>query len=715
MEGLDVNGRRVKGPYTIIIRVVDINDNPPEFDQKQYYGVVRQNCRAGKPFIRVSASDRDDPTTPNAQLSYHITHQLPTYDDGILFQINNITGEISPNAAGALKLNPTVENEYNLIVAVYDMGGPSLNSFSSSAGVLVAVKENLWINPPPVKIMENSTQPHPVCIPECQVQWNEPDAKYEILMNTSLPKIPFMVAENGTICVTEPLDREKNDSYVFRVAAKDQEGDFLARPVTVTVIVEDINDNPPECGKALTKFEVQENERIGNYIGTLHASDRDEKDTVNSFLMYRIVDQSPKVPQNNMFLIADTGRVQLFSSALNKRVVSNYSLKVEVKDPLFHTFCDVQVNVIDINDQIPIFEKSDYGFKTLPEDLTVGTVILEIQATDADEPFTGSSEIVYKIVKGDPNGTFSIATDRKTNRGFVRINKVLDFETAREYELTINATNPEPLVNGVNYNSSSVAVFRVYVTDVDEAPAFMNDPYVVDTFENLTVGSLVTVATAFDPEGAQIRYRLINNNRNWLRINPINGSIYTIAPLDRETEKTYMVQIVATEQTKAFKSSTAQLILNLKDVNDNPPILAKESLFFCHPLQGGETAKIEVSDPDERSFIHMFSYTLLGGSMVQANWDVSKPDAFSITLEMCLLSTVNVCTCTDENKCYREVENPNAFPTVAMAVGIIVAVLVVIGIILGIVFLNLKRKKERELKASPTNAVSPAEVQNLTT
>lgn len=77
---------------------------------------------------------------------------------------------------------------------------------------------------------------------------------------------------------------------------------------------------------------------------------------------------------------------------------------------------------------------------------------------------------------------------------------------------------------------------------------------------------------------------------------------------------------------KASKSSTAQLILNLKDVNDNPPILAKESVFFCHPLQGGETAKIEVSDPDERSFTHLFSYTLLGDNVVQANWDVSKPD-----------------------------------------------------------------------------------------
>lgn len=61
---------------------------------------------------------------------------------------------------------------------------------------------------------------------------------------------------------------------------------------------------------------------------------------------------------------------------------------------------------------------------TLPEDKRVGIVIMEIQATDADEPFTGSSQIVYTVKTGDPNNTFSIWTDRKTNRGYVRINKV---------------------------------------------------------------------------------------------------------------------------------------------------------------------------------------------------------------------------------------------------------------------------------------------------
>ncbi|KAF7246250.1 Cadherin-17 [Varanus komodoensis] len=417
--------------------------------------------------------------------------------------------------------------------------------------------------------------------------------------------------------------------YTFFVFAKDEQGAPLAFPLNITVTVEDINDNPPVCDKAVTKFEVQENEAAGNLVGHFQASDRDKKDSLNSRLKYKILNQIPKVPLDNLFRIAtETGTINLVKAGLSKQVASNYLLKVEVTDTDFTTVCDVQINVIDMNDQIPIFEKTDYGSLVLPENTPVGTVILEIQATDADEPSTGSSEIVYIIKKGDPSNSFTIVTDSKTNKGSVTINKALDFETMPVFDLMINATNPEPLVSGVQYNSSSVAYLRVNVTDVDEPPAFINSVEIVDKHENVSVGSLVTTVTAYDPEGAQIRYSLKGDNRNWLRIDPLNGTIYTAAPLDRETERAYIVYIVATEQTKAAQSSTAKLILNLKDVNDNHPMLSKEFAYFCHPLQGNEKALIEVYDPDQYSFLSRFTYSLVGGDTIQNNWNVSKLNDF---------------------------------------------------------------------------------------
>ncbi|XP_042320066.1 cadherin-17 [Sceloporus undulatus] len=739
VEGLNVNGQRVKGPYSITIYVKDINDNPPEFDKKRYQGTVRQKSRAGKPFMYVKASDRDDPSTPNGQLSYKLRQHFPNPLPEMLFQIDNVTGAISTTDAGALNLNPAVVSSFLLDVEAHDMAGQSVNAFSCTTSVEVTVLENLWKSPPPVKIRENSTEPHPISI--TQVQWNNPGAKYEISSKEKPPmKLPFMIDQNGTIYVTEPLDREEKDSYSFYAFAKDEDGDILlAPPVIVMVTVEDINDNPPVCDKALIKFEVQENEAVGNLIGTVRASDADQGGTIASRLEYHIIDQNPKIPVDNVFRIdSGAGTINLLQNALRKQIVSNYSLKVEVTDPAFRTVCDVQINVIDINDQIPIFEKSDYGYITLPENKPVGTVIMEIQANDGDEPFTGSSQIVYAVKKGDPNNTFSIQTDPKTNRGYVTINKVLDFETTPAYELLISATNPEPLVAGIQYNSSSLAYLRLNVTDVDEAPIFFPPIYIVDRYENVSVGTVVTTAMAYDPERARIRYSLKNNNRNWLRIDPLNGTIYTASPLDRETERAYMVQVVATEQTKAYQSSTAQLILNLKDVNDNPPKLAKDFLFFCHPLQGNERAKIEVTDPDEFSYIPRFTYVLLGDSTIQNSWNVSKDGlhayispkninleekTYDIPIQMndngrppmqgVVYLQVKVCRCV-EKRCFLEIDTPSSLPTVAMAVGILVAVLVVIGVILGIVFLRLKHKKQNQQKATRANAASPSELQNLT-
>lgn len=65
-----------------------------------------------------------------------------------------------------------------------------------------------------------------------------------------------------------------------------------------------------------------------------------------------------------------------------------------------------------------------YHNVTVAESIPVGRVILEIQATDTDEPDTGSSYIIYQVEEGDPNHKFIIETDPETNRGFVKINKV---------------------------------------------------------------------------------------------------------------------------------------------------------------------------------------------------------------------------------------------------------------------------------------------------
>ncbi|NXT22594.1 CAD17 protein, partial [Syrrhaptes paradoxus] len=666
VESLDEKGNVVKGPYAVTIYVEDINDNPPQFDQTKYTGVVRQNSRPGKPFMSVHATDRDDPTTPHAQLTYSILHHFPNPYTEMLFQIDNVTGAISPSKTGSFYLDPQKQDSFTLVVIVKDMAGMTMNAFSSSVDVAITVKESLWKAPPTIRIQENSTQVHPVNI--SQVQSNEPDVIYGLFERERLSRLPFSIDQNGVIYVTEPLDREEKDTYIFFAVSKDNQGELVDKPLQIHVIVEDINDNPPVCQQALTVIEVQENEGGGSHIGTVSATDMDEEDTLNSRLQFKIESQVPAVPASNLFVIQqDTGILQLTSRSLNKRIASNYSLKVLVTDPVFQTICDVQINVIDTNDQIPIFEKSDYHNVTVAENLPVGSVILEIQATDGDEPATGSSNIIYQVKEGDPNNTFFIETDSETNRGFVRINKALDFETAPVYNLVINATNPEPLVQGVQYNSSSLTLFKVFVTDVDEPPAFRKAVYRAEVSEDIPVNTLVVTVEAHDPEGD-----------TKIVLKEVQGK-HTQYLACRKSLFFTEVSSPSRRRWRWAHKSQATLILDLHDVNDNPPRLAMDyPPFFCHPLSGGERALIQATDDDEQLYYPAFTFALVDDMNTRNNWEISKvnrthaylapkhtnfeekvyyvPVVISDNGKPPLENTVNlevhICKCSSENSCF---------------------------------------------------------------
>ncbi|NXI33469.1 CAD17 protein, partial [Sterrhoptilus dennistouni] len=675
VESLDGNGTIVKGPFPVTIYVEDINDNPPEFDQTKYFGVVRQNSRPGKPFLYVHATDHDDPTTPHAQLSYSILHHFPNPYEEMLFQIDNVTGAISPSRTGSYYLDPQKQDTFTLVVSVRDMAGKTINAFTSSVDVIITVMESLWKAPPIIYIKENSTQVHPVNI--SKVQSNEPGVIYELFEKEKLPRLPFSVSKSGDIYVTEPLDREEKDTYTFFVVTKDSKGELVDKPLQIHIIVEDIDDNPPVCQQNPTIVEVQENEIGGKKtasvnlytsfnIGTVLATDMDQKDTLNSRLRFQIQSQEPGFPTKNLFYIQqDTGDLQLSGRSLSKRDSAKYFLKVLVTDTKFQTICDVEVHVIDINDQIPIFEKSDYASVTVAENIPIGTVLLEIQATDGDEPGTGSSLIIYQVKEGDPNNTLIIETDSETNRGFLKVNKALDFETMPVYNLVINATNPEPLVPNVQYNSSSLTTFKIFVTNVDEPPVFLNLVYKTEVSEDIPVNTLVMTVEAYDPEGDSVQGKYAQCLSC--------GKILFLQKSCLLVEGGPVVGYNAAQKSKAF------LVLHLRDVNDNPPQIATDyPTFFCYPVSGGERTLIQAIDADEQFFYSKFTFTLANEMNARNNWEISKFNATHAylspkhanfeektyevpiilndngnpSLENKVNLKVSICKCSSENSCF---------------------------------------------------------------
>ncbi|XP_057196570.1 cadherin-17 [Triplophysa rosa] len=767
IEALSVDGERLDGPYGVVLHVIDVNNNPPVFSSSQYSGSVREHSPAGIPFLQVSASDADDPETPNAHLRFSIENQIPNPTNTPYFGINSENGEIFITEEGqaSLRARPTLtykrgevrgnadvlkrkfddyctpkslvplehnpfftcvqrsetrqmnllqDPDYALIVRVEDLGGNSPNALSNTVRVNIAVIQNLWINPGPVMIRENLQAEYPMLL--VSVRANDPNALYRLLQKERAP-FPFTVSEDGEIFVTGPLDREEKDMYILVVMAEDEQGVQLEKPMEISVRVEDENDNAPLCDEAV--FEVQENEPSGSVIGFLRAFDADEEDSLNSFLNYSLRSQTPTRPSNKMFHIDQVkAKIQVANEKFQRNEVPQYELLFSVSDGVHSTMCKAIIRVIDINNEIPIFEKNDYGTYSVPELAELGTTLLTIKATDADDPGTGSSKVEYHITAGDPHNLFAIKLDETTGEGTVYIAQPLDYEVQGSYKLQIDARNPEPLVIGVEYDERATAVVVIRLVDVDEPPKFEVEALNVNIAENFTVGDLIMKAEARDPEGKTIKFRLEGDEQGCLQLDVDSGELKTKAALDREKVEELTIKIIAYETEGNKQESEMTVIIHLQDVNDNYPVLQNKQGFIC--VQKMTPLTLTAVDTDNHPFSEPFTFSMPRKS---PNWEIKPVDGTSAQLilkkkpstEQSISIPINIkdndgmgvtqkfdvhiCNCTSLGYCYIEPEAHGWKMGLSGTIGILGGVFGFIVLFLIIVMYRIKKRDKKKAAA----------------
>ncbi|KAF4075931.1 hypothetical protein AMELA_G00224540 [Ameiurus melas] len=782
VEAHSTEGETVDGPYTVVLLVVDVNNNAPVFNQSLYSGAIREHSPAGTPFLHVFATDADDPDTPNSQLMYSIESQIPNPTGVAFFTINPNTGEISTTNEGAVSLkartgviynrgetrgnidvlkrkfdefcssrneisfegNPFLtcvqrsENrrlyaiqdpDYTLIVRVKDLGGGVSNALSSITRVNIAVTQNLWVKPEPFVIMENLIVEYPMLL--TSVRANDPNALYKLVQKEKEIPFPFTINEDGEIYITGPLDRETKNMYILVVLAEDEQGVELETPLEIQVVVGDVNDNAPECATAESVFEVQENENVGSHIGDLLVHDADKEKTMNSLLTFKLLSQRPTNPSDGMFIIDQAlGSIQVAKHNFRRKDVPQYHLKVSVTDGVYNTECDVIINIIDLNNEVPIFEKNDYGRYSVPELAEVGTTLLTINATDADDPGTGSSKVEYHITAGDPDNVFAIEVDDATGEGRVYIARPLDYEAQSTYKLHIDARNPEPLIEGVGYDNRSSTVVVIELVDVDEPPVFTVDTVNVNIPENITVGATILTADAKDPEGHKIMFKLEGDEHGWLDLNAETGELKTKTELDREVVDQLTVRIIAYESEDQMQQVEREVSIQLMDVNDNYPKLKKSQGFIC--VKKPEPLMLTAVDGDAEPFGEPFTFTLQMARK-SPNWEITPVNGTSAKLVLKKKPTsdqtfnipvnikdnagvgvthrfeVRVCNCTVLGYCYVEPGTHAWKFGMSTTVGILGGVLGFIILFLAIVICrikkNEKKKKETMVADGETNAM----------
>ncbi|KAK0144295.1 Cadherin-17 [Merluccius polli] len=758
----------VAGPAFVTINVLDINNHAPTFEKPMYTAAVRERSANGEAFLRVSAMDLDNPESPNGQLTYSLVSQIPDRQKTPFFQINPVTGEISTTEDGENMLkareslqygrgedfnivnlkkkfdeycsptqnipyeqnpfyscverteirtrnvDPLGDPDYTLIVRVEDLNGASENALSGNTRVNIVVERNLWINPGPITVQEHLKGSYPMVI--AQVQANQPNATYRLVQKERQLKFPFTITVEGQVQLTEELDREEKDMYILVVMAEDYHGNDMESPMEIQVVVEDINDNIPKCENEESIFEIQENEPVGNQVGQLLAHDSDEAGTSNALLMYAIETQQPTSSAFSMDGVS--GRIQT-RETLWRKDATEYRLTVKVSDPEFSTVCKVVIKVIDVNNELPLFETNNYGNVSILEDSPVGDTVLTVRASDADDPDSGSSHILFTISSGNHGDVFAVETDGK-GEGRLVIVKPLDFEASPTYTLQIDARNPEALMAGLDYDSKSSTSVFISVTDVDENPEFSSSVLSLSVPEDLPLGDVLFHAEAKDPEGKDIGFKMEGDVNGWLVIDAATGEIKTKAKLDRETVEVLELTVTAFEKANPEKSTKCVLTVRLLDVNDNHPKLKETQAFIC--TKSPQPVVLTAMDPDSAPFSMPFTFSFPQGKK-SPNWELTAVDGSSAQLKMKKSPSedktfmipisvtdnagmgvtqkfeVRVCNCTALGHCYTK-PGTHAFKySMGVTVAILAATIGFIVIAFGIVVHRINKSNERKKKA----------------
>ncbi|EOA93062.1 Protocadherin gamma-A9, partial [Anas platyrhynchos] len=108
----------------------------------------------------------------------------------------------------------------------------------------------------------------------------------------------------------------------------------------------------------------------------------------------------------------------------------------------------IRVSVLDANDNAPVFSQAVYAVR-VPEDVPVGSTLLTLTATDADEGLNGDVKYFFKKITDKALKIFHL--DPET--GSIRLLRSLDFEHGDSYEMEVHARD-----GGGLFDTSAVSI-----------------------------------------------------------------------------------------------------------------------------------------------------------------------------------------------------------------------------------------------------------------
>uniref|UniRef100_UPI003AABFBEA protocadherin alpha-3-like n=1 Tax=Centroberyx gerrardi TaxID=166262 RepID=UPI003AABFBEA len=373
--------------------------------------------------------------------------------------------------------------------------------------------------------------------------------------------------KTGVLYVNEKIDREELCAKATRCTVNIEA--VINNPLKLyglEINVLDINDNAPFFSEHLQSLNIAESTVPGGKFGLIGASDLDVgKNNVNTY----------KLNTNDYFSLEihkggeSVGAELVLQKSLDREKQPIIKLTLTAVDggtPPKSGTSQIIINVLDINDNAPVFSSSLYKTQIL-ENLTTGTTVSILNATDADEGL--NSEIEYSLrSKGQDHVLDVFQIDPKT--GAILVKGEIDYEENPAFEIHAQGSDKgQPPM-------STYCKVLVEVIDVnDNAPEITVTSLLNTVKEDAKVGTAIALVSVLDKDGGkngEVKAVIVNEPPFKLETNYKKYySLVVNGKLDRESKAKYNVTIVATDEGTPPLSSTSIISVDVSDVNDNAP------------------------------------------------------------------------------------------------------------------------------------------------
>ncbi|XP_048775622.2 protocadherin-9-like [Ostrea edulis] len=357
----------------------------------------------------------------------------------------------------------------------------------------------------------------------------------------------------------------------FDVAANDCFGEFLI--VTVNVHIKDINDNAPQFPESAITINISETSSVGHLVQLPSAVDLDTGIN-NGVQSYEIF------PANGTFGLVTTKKVDgsfdvklRLQERLDREKIDKYIFQIFAKDGGTERNTgklQVDINVLDDNDNPPVFSESIYNL-TVSEDTQPGTTILTVTAFDKDIGMNG--EVEYHISQQAFSDIFSI----NSKTGDISLLKKLEYNQKKVYSFVIEARDKGTMPNysqvkvniqveAVRNDSNNPPVIKLHMISGSNG--------VVPISELINLNAVVAYISVEDSDTGNNGNVACTISSSYFGIQALSSKgfkVIVLKLLDRESVSQHTITVICRDfGTPPLQSSKTFHVIVL-DENDNTP------------------------------------------------------------------------------------------------------------------------------------------------